>query len=114
MTFELWHIHLCFALLAFLLLPLRGRSPIVQAVALIGTLLLGLLPVGDLPLAVYLRTLTHDVSVTTLMALLWVTLVRMNLVASLPRVQRWTLIILFGVLGLFLYPAALGVGPLDP
>ena len=114
MTLELWHIHLCFALLAFLLLPLRGRPLVIQAGTLLAILLLGFVPLDGLPLAIYLRTLTHDVSVVTLLALLWVSLVRMGLITPLPSVQRWTLIILFGVLGLFLYPAALGLGAFDP
>ena len=51
MTFDFWHIHLCFALLVFLLLPVRGRSLLVRWVALLGPLALGFLPVGELPLA---------------------------------------------------------------
>lgn len=114
MTLDLWHIHLCFALLAFLLLPLGGLSRSLQGLALTGLLALGFAPVGELSLALYLRTLIPEPSIVGLLGLAWATLVRMKLAVSLPSRQRLTLLTLFGALGLFLYPAALGIGPFDP
>ena len=114
MTFDFWHIHLCFALLAFLLLPLRGRPWPLQLAVLAGLLVFGFVPVGELPLALYVRTLIPEPSVVGLLALVWAALVRLELVAPLAARQRFTLLIVFGALGLILYPAALGIGPFDP
>jgi hypothetical protein len=53
------------------------------------------------------------VSIVTLLALGWAALVRLDLAQPLPANQRVTLRVLFGALGLFLYPAALGLGAFD-
>lgn len=110
----MWSIHLGLALALFLLLPLRGRAPILQAGVLLALLALGFVPVQGLPLAAYPRALAPELSIVTLVALSWMALVRMGLTQALPSGQRWTLVALFGALGLFLYPAALGLGAFDP
>jgi hypothetical protein len=111
---DLWHIHLSFALVAFLLLPTGKLSLRTQCIVLAGLLLISYVPVDDLPLAIYMRTLAHDVSIVTLLGLGWVTLVRLGCVERLASPQRWQLIVLFGVMGLVLYPATLGMTPFDP
>lgn len=113
MTLALWNMHLCFALAIFLLLPLRGRSRAVQSAALLGLLALGFVPVQGLPLVAYPRALAPEVSIVTLLGLGWAALVRLDLAQPLPGNQRMTLLVLFGALGLFLYPAALGLGAFD-
>ena len=113
MTLALWNMHLCFALAIFLLLPLRGRSRAMQGAVLLGLLALGFVPVQGLPLLAYPRALAPEVSIVTLLALGWAALVRLDLAQPLPANQRVTLRVLFGVLGLFLYPAALGLGAFD-
>ena len=110
---DLWSIHLGVALAAFLLLPLRGRSLGVQAGVLLSLLALGFVPVQGLPLVAYPRALAPELSIVTLVALCWAALVRAGLAQPLPGRQRWALIVLFGGLGLVLYPAALGLGSID-
>lgn len=111
---DLWHIHLSVTLVAFLLLPTGKLSLRTQCVVLAGLLLVGYVPVDGLPLAIYLRTLAHDVSIVTILGLGWVTLVRLGCVERLASPQRWQIIVLFGVMGLLLYPATLGMTPFDP
>ena len=113
MTLALWNMHLCFALGLFLLLPLRGRSRGLQLGVLLALLALGFVPVQGLPLVAYPRALAPEVSIVTLMALGWATLLRLNLVRPLPDNQRTALLAMFGALGLFLYPAAWGLGTFD-
>lgn len=114
MSLELLHIHLCFALLIFMLLPLRRRTPLLQGMTLLALLALGFVPVGELPLAIYLRTVLPEPSVVGLLGLTWAALVRLRLADPLAPRQRLTLLVVFGMLGLCLYPAALGLGPFDP
>lgn len=113
MTLALWNMHLCFALAIFLLLPLRGRPRGLRLAVLLGLLALGFAPLGGLPLVAYPRALAPEVSIVTLLALGWAALVRLDLAQPLPANQRTTLRVLFGALGLFLYPAALGLGTFD-
>src|SRR5690606_25773438 len=92
---------------------LRGRSRGLQGAVLLALLALGFVPVQGLPLVAYPRALAPEVSIVTLLALGWAVLVRLDLAQPLPGNQRMTLRVLFGALGLFLYPAALGLGAFD-
>ena len=112
--FDLWYIHLSFALLTFLLLPVCRLSRRLQGVLLAGLLLVSYIPIQGLPLAVYLRTFTHELPIVALLGLGWAVLVRMGLVQRLPAAQRWQILILFGALGAFLFPATLGLTAFDP
>lgn len=114
MTLELWSSQLGLALGILVLLPLRNRSRSLQLAVLLALLALGLVPVQGLPLVAYPRALVPELSIVALVALGWVALVRAGLAQPLPASQRVTLYLLFGALGLLLYPAALGLGPLDP
>ena len=109
----LWNMHLCLALVVFLLLPLRGRSRAVQFSVLLILLGLGFASVQGLPLVAYPRALVPEVSIVTLLGLGWAALVRMNVLRPLPGNERVTLLAVLGALGLFLYPAALGLGAFD-
>lgn len=112
--FDYWHIHLSFTLLLFLLLPTRTLSLRMRGAVLAGLLVISYVRIDGLPLAIYLRTIAHDVSIVTLLGLGWVMLVRLGLVERLGRPLRWQLLVLFGGLSLILYPATLGLTSFDP
>lgn len=114
MSMALWQAHLTFALLGALLLPLAGRPRRLQGGALAVSAAIGFAPVEGLPLAAYLRALVDDLSITTLIALGWATLVRLRLCAPLASPQRWQLLVAFALLALILYPATLGLTYTDP
>ena len=76
------------------------------------TLALALLPLGGLPLAGYVRGITGDLSVTTLV-LLTIGLFGGFLGSVEPR-ERRALSVLVVLGALFLYPMALGLGSFDP
>ena len=73
-----------------------------------------LIPFGGMPLAAYVRGVTGDLSITT-MVLLWCALLRpwCGGVAVVAR-HRLALLILIAFAALALYPMALGVGAYDP
>lgn len=110
-----WIAYVSFALLLFLLLPV-GRLPVAwRGVVLAAALVLGAVPLPwGLSLAGYLRAFTDDLAITSLVALTAAALVRLGWLApSLPQ-QRLERCLLFALMGLLLYPAAMGVGMLDP
>jgi hypothetical protein len=72
-------------------------------------LLLALTPFGDLPAAQVTRGIFGDLSITSL-----VLLVRFILLPQAPRAHTRELFILVVIAGLLFYPAALGLGMLDP
>lgn len=107
--------YLAFALVVFLLLPLGSCRPAQRVLAFGLVLLAGLIPLPwGIPLAGYLRGLTDDLAITTMIWLAAAVLVKSGL-APKPRgttsLQLW---LMFCALGLLLYPAAMGVGMLDP
>ena len=73
-----------------------------------------LIPFGGMPLAAYVRGVTGDLSITT-MVLLWCALLRpwCGGVAVVAR-HRLVLLVLIAFAALALYPMALGVGAYDP
>lgn len=111
---DLWQAHLTFALLVFLLTPRIGTTPAAHTLRLAAALAISFIPVSDLPLAAYLRSFTDDLAITTLLALLFAGLVRMGVAAPLPSAQRCQLLLVFGLLALFLFPATLGLTYFDP
>ncbi len=73
---------------------------------------LSLIPFGTMPLAAYVRGITGDLSITTLV-LLWCALLKPW--CSVPTGNnRFTLLILIAFAALTLYPMALGIGAYDP
>ncbi|MEK8080533.1 hypothetical protein [Pseudomonas sp. XK-1] len=111
---ELWQAHLTFALLLFLLIPGFGLLSGGRSLVLLGCLLIGFVPLAGLSLAAYVRSFTDDLAITTLLALLFASLVRIGLLARLKAPQGLQLLLLFGLLALFLYPATLGLTASDP
>jgi hypothetical protein len=106
--------HLAFALLAFLPLPVRRLPVWARAAFLVGAALLSLVPYRGLSLATYLRSLTDDLAITTLMWLGWCALAKIRGIAPLPPRRHLQLALCFGLLALWLYPATLGLSIHDP
>lgn len=111
---DFWQAHVTFALLAFVLLPVFRSHMGLKIAQLSGFLAISFMPVDGLPLAAFLRGFSDDLAITTLVGLLYATLVRMGLAASLTPVARGQLLLLFAGLALILYPATLGMTYLDP
>lgn len=109
-----WQAVLTFALVLFLLLPVRMLSPPYRLAAFLGLLLVALIPLSTgLTLAGLMRGLTDDLAITSLVWLTATTLIKLGYLPPLPTTAAWPLWLCFGILGLVLYPAALGVGMVD-
>lgn len=109
-----WQAVLTFALILFLLLPL-GRLPVGYRLATLLALgLIALIPVSSgLTLAGILRGLTDDLAITSLIWMATAALFKLGYMPAMRLTQKWPLWLCFGVLGLVLYPAALGIGMID-
>lgn len=91
------------------LLSSRQRTWATGAVFVIA-----LVPLGDMPLAAYVRGATGDLSITTLV-LLWCALLRLwTGCATADSRQRLVLLALIALTAVFFYPMALGFGAFDP
>lgn len=105
---------LSLASLVFLLLPTQRLSRTYRLLLLSGLLVSVLVPVNaGLSLAHYVRGLTDELSITTL---LWLLISVACSFGGLPRWSRphaWQLWSMFALLGVVLYPAAMGVGMVD-
>lgn len=97
-----------------LLLPGIAKLARPRLALLLGAVLVLLIPFGGMPLAAYLRGVSGDLSITT-MVLLWCALLKpwCGGVAVEAR-HRLVLLILVALAALALYPMALGVGAYDP
>lgn len=111
---DLWQAHLTFALLAFVLLPGFGLNPALQVLRLILLLAISFISIDGLSLAAYLRSFTDDVAITSQVALVFATVVRMGLAAPLTQAARLQLLLVMAALALFLYPATMGLSVFDP
>lgn len=97
------------------LLPWTARLSKSRLAILIGTVfVLSLIPFATLPIAAYVRGITGDLSITTLV-LLWCALLRpWCSCAEAGTGHRRGLLMLIAFLALALYPMALGAGAFDP
>ena len=96
-----------------LLFPGIARLTRPRLTVLLGTVfVLSLIPFGTMPIAAYVRGVSGDLSITTLV-LLWCALLRPWCVATKGN-NRFALLILIAFAALTLYPMALGVGAYDP
>lgn len=110
----LWQAHLSFVLLGFVLLSaLRVTAPwrpwllpLLVAVSFI--------PFNALPLAAYVRSVTDDLAISTLVWLAAASLWRLGVVPPPRHLHRLQVLLVFGALGLLLYPATLGLTYFDP
>jgi MYXO-CTERM domain-containing protein len=89
--------------------PNRSRMAIMQA----AVFTLALIPLGAMPIAAYVRGITGDLSITTLV-LLGCALSRPWCNCAAGTTQRQALLLLIALLALALYPMALGLGAFDP
>lgn len=109
-----WQAVLTFALVVFLLLPLRRLSPAYRLAVLLGLVLVALIPLSTgLTLAGLLRGLTDDLAMTSIVWLVAASTIKLGYLPPVPLAAKWPLWLCFAVLGLVLYPAALGLGMLD-
>ena len=102
------------AIAAFLfLLPGLSRLGKPHLAMLLGTVfVLTLIPFGGMPLAAYVRGVTGDLSITTLV-LLWCALLK-PWYGEVKGNNCFALLILIAFAAFALYPMALGVGAYDP
>ena len=91
--------------------PLSGRK---RAACAILVAILALVPLGGLPPAAYLRGVTGDLSVTSVLLLLRFVLGRHFGWSPADARDRLALQILIASAAVILYPLALGFGPFDP
>ncbi|TDV55483.1 hypothetical protein EC919_10324 [Pseudomonas graminis] len=112
--FSLWQAHLSFVLLGFVALcALRFTAPI-RPWLLPALVAVSFIPVNELPLAAYVRSFTDDLAISTLVLMTWAGLCRLGLVLPGSRQHHVQIVLLFGLLGLVLYPATLGLTYFDP
>jgi hypothetical protein len=110
---NLWQAHLSFTMIIFLLLPDFGLKRTVRIALLAAMLAASFIPLDGLSLAAYLRSHIDDLAVTTLVFMVWGCLHRLGFL--LPAQQGTTsVLIIFAVMALVLYPATLGLSYLDP
>jgi len=84
------------------------------AILMVAVFVLSLIPFGTMPIAAYVRGVTGDLSITTLV-LLWCALLRPWCgCVTVEAKHRRALLILIALAALALYPMALGVGAYDP
>ena len=111
---SVWQAHLSFVLLGFVLLSMFRFTAPWRPWLLPLLVVLSFIPVNELPLAAYVRSFTDDLAISTLGLLAWVSLCRLGVVQPLGRPQQVQVLVLFGVLGLLLYPATMGLTYYDP
>ncbi len=103
---------LLFGLALFLVLPAQQRLPRAGRLALLlACLVLVALPLGQISIAGYLRSITSDPAVVTVLLAAWGAFARVRSGAATP-LPTGTLA-LFGGLGVLLYPSALGLTYFD-
>jgi hypothetical protein len=102
---------------AAMLLRFPGIAKLAKlrlAILLGAVFVLMLIPFGEIPLAAYLRGLTGDLSITTLI-LLWCAMLRPWFVCiEAGYKHRIALLVLITLSAITLYPMALGAGAHDP
>lgn len=109
-----WQAVLTFTLVLFLLLPVGRLSAGYRLAVLLGAMLVALVPLSTgLTLAGLLRGLTDDLAISSLVWLSAAAVIKLGYLPPLPISARWPLWLCFAVLGLILYPAALGLGMVD-
>jgi hypothetical protein len=99
---------------AVLLLPAIARLPAPRLAMLLGAVFVAMLiPIGELPLAGYLRGATGDLSITTLVLLWCMLLMPWSRFNADDSKSRRALLLLVALAALVLYPLALGAAAFD-
>lgn len=115
MSLELLPAGFTLACFAYLLLPLQRLSTAWRGAVLLGLWLIAYLPASGLPLCAYLRGITDDLAITSLLWMAWAVQQRLRGGAACRvNEQRWQLAVCFSLMGLLLYPATLGLSDWDP
>lgn len=105
----------CATAAAVLLLPGMAKLARPSRALLLGAVFaLMLIPFGAMPLAAYVRGMTGDLSITTLILLCSAILRPWCDCVAVRDKRRLALLGLVGLAALGLYPMALGAGPYDP
>lgn len=114
MAIDVWQSHVSLALALFLLLP-AARLPRLWLSVLLGALLaMSCIAIDGLALAAYLRSVVGQPASATIVWMIFAALVRLRLVNATPPAQTAQAAAVFGVLGLMMYPATLGLTQFDP
>jgi hypothetical protein len=100
---------------SLMLLPAIARlGKLHLALMLAAIFVLMLFQFAEMPLAAYVRGITGDLSITT-MVLLWCAVLRTWLAsAAIETRHRYAMMALIALASLALYPMALGIGMYDP
>ena len=114
MMADLWLSHLTLALLVFVITPGFGLSPKWQFVRLLALLALSFIPVEGLSLAAYMHSFTGDAAITSLVALAYLAAVRLGLAPRVRQAHAMQVVVVMAAMGLFLYPATMGLSYMDP
>ena len=110
----LWQAYVSFALLLFLLLSPLVRGVPFRSLLLTCCLFAGFIPVDGLGLAAYLRSFTDDLAITTLVALGWLTLRRLDRIKPANQGEHTRVWAMVSLMAVILYPATLGLTYVDP
>ena len=111
---SLWQAHLTFAMIIFLILPSFGLNRVWRFALLLALLAASFIPLGGLSLAAYLRSHIDDLAITSIVFMGWGCLRRLEVLPPAQHGGYISVLILFAMLGLVLYPATLGLSELDP
>lgn len=114
MAVDIWQSHASLMLALFLLFPTSRLPRHWQAVLLALLFAVSCWSINGLALAAYLRSVVGQPATATIVWMAFAALVRLQLVEPAPSRQRTQAAIVFGVLGLVMYPAALGLTQFDP
>ncbi len=113
-VFDFWQPVLTFALSLFLLLPGARLSQPLRGALLLALLGVALVPLGGISPATYVRSVFDNLALTTTLALLLGTAVRMGWVARPAAAELTVMLWVFAGMTLALYPATLGPTFFDP
>ncbi|GFM67139.1 hypothetical protein PSCICJ_32570 [Pseudomonas cichorii] len=109
-----WLTHLAFALVLFLILSSWTSSQRWRLAILAGASLASVVSIDGLSLASYVRSLSDDLAIPSLVGLVWLTAQRLGLIQPLEAPQRLLVLSVLAALALVLYPATLGITYFDP
>jgi len=113
-VFSFWQPLLTFALPLFLALPSARLSVAMRGALLLTLLGLALVPFGGVSPSTYVRSVFDDLALTTTLALLLGTAVRMGWMQRPAEAELTGLLWIFLGMTLVLYPATLGLTYVDP
>ena len=113
-VFAFWQPLLSFALPLFLALPGARLSVPLRGALLLALLGLAMVPINGISPGTYVRSVFDDLALTTTLALLLGTAVRMDWIRRPDEAKLTGMLWMFAAMSLVLYPATLGLTYLDP